>query len=155
MAKPPYHTARQEHLAEILDFLSEGRFYVAGLDHQRILYWEWDYDIENRRAIWKIKFRHQDPWETYDTRAAEDLVMEICEDEGIVWLPVPHPGGEKERRAVLDLLDTAQLADQMWERDPWSRDLDVCIMQDIVSVRFEKMLERRNKTKRVMRKIHK
>jgi hypothetical protein len=32
----------------------------------------------------------------YDTRRAEQLVQQLCDDRGIVWKPVPRPGGETE-----------------------------------------------------------
>lgn len=88
MAKSPYRIARQEHVAGMLDELQE----------LGVLVWHWDY--ENSSAIyWVTKSGHDR--RKLGTKQAEALVGELCQQEGIAWLPVPPPGGEKERAETL------------------------------------------------------
>jgi hypothetical protein len=93
MAKKPYRTARQEHLADMLDKLQRrGR-----------LTWVWDYDVPASRAIYWVE--RLGTTTQLLTQAAEELVQQECDTLGIHWLPVPHPGGETQRARIL-----AQLA---------------------------------------------
>lgn len=88
MAKSPYRIARQEHVAEMLDELQE----------RGALVWQWDY--ENSSAIYWVTKPGRDR-RKLGTKQAETLVSELCQQEGIVWLPVPPPGGEKQRAETL------------------------------------------------------
>jgi hypothetical protein len=88
MPKSPYRIARQEHLGNMLDQLQ-------GLG---LLTWEWGY--ENHSAVyWIAEIGHQR--RKFDTRRAELLALKLCEQQGIVWLPVPHPGGEVQLAVTL------------------------------------------------------
>jgi hypothetical protein len=88
MPKTPYHIARQEHLGDMLNRLqSLGE-----------LAWEWGY--ENRRAIFWVTESGQRR-QKLNTRQAEDFVVELCNQRNIVWLPVPHPGGEQQLAETL------------------------------------------------------
>jgi hypothetical protein len=89
MARDPYHIARQEHLGDMLDELQM---------HGR-LSWRWEYDTSRRRAIYHVD--KGDGSEALDTRSAERLVQAECDQLGIRWRPVPHPGGQKQRETVL------------------------------------------------------
>lgn len=84
MAKSPYRTARQEHVGDMLDELRD-----LGL-----LVWDWAY--ENSRAIYWVTESGRDK-RKLDIKKAEKLVLELCNQQAIVWLPVPHPGGEDLR----------------------------------------------------------
>jgi hypothetical protein len=88
MPNNPYHIARQEHLGDMLDHLRD-----LGL-----LAWEWGY--ENRRAIFWVTKTGQTR-RKLDTKRAEDLALNLCKQQGIVWLPVPHPGGESQLTETL------------------------------------------------------
>lgn len=59
-----------------------------------LLRWQWDY--ENSSAVYWIARVGQDKRKC-GTRQAEDLVVTLCQQEAIIWLPVPAPGGERER----------------------------------------------------------
>jgi hypothetical protein len=94
MARSPYHIARQEHLGDMLDELQ-----ARGL-----LAWEWDYEVRPGRdtgsaVYWVTELRQRR--RKLDTKRAEDLAVRLCNQHGIVWLPVPHPGGEIQRTATL------------------------------------------------------
>ena len=92
-------TARQQHIADQLDLL-------AGLG---ALEWEWDYNEADRLAVWVIEIdRNWFDDDTDDTgadrlgtREAEELIQAECDARGIRWRPVPQPGGQEERDAVL------------------------------------------------------
>lgn len=89
MVRPPYHIARQEHLGDMLDELQErGR-----------LEWQWDY--AERRAIFHIR-EGDGPWRALDTKRAEQVAQQHCDELGIPWKPVPHPGGESQRMPVVE-----------------------------------------------------
>ena len=84
MARHPYHIARQEHLGDALDHLRDrGR-----------LRWRWDY--ANSRAIYRVTLPGEKE-RALDTATAERLVQRQYDELGVRWLPVPHPGGEKQR----------------------------------------------------------
>lgn len=88
MAKPPYHIARQEHIGEALD----------ELQRRGLISWSWHY--ENRRAIYIVR-EDVEAGTWLDTRSAEALVERLYQRLGVVWFPVPHPGGETQREQTL------------------------------------------------------
>lgn len=88
MARSPYRIARQEHLGDVLDRLQE-----LGL-----IAWRWDY--ENSSAVYWVTQSGRGQ-RKLGTKKAEDLVLELCKQQAIVWLPVPSPGGEKQRAETL------------------------------------------------------
>ena len=91
MAKDPYRTARQEHLGDMLDELQQ----------RRLLEWHWAYDTAKKRAIYCIAQPPGQDKRKFDTRRAEGLAANLCQQQGIAWLPVPNPGGEEERDETL------------------------------------------------------
>ena len=90
MASHSYRIARQEHLGEMLDRL-EGRGRLR---------WRWEYDTANGRAIFHVD--QDGTSRALVTRDAEQVAQSECDALGIRWKPVPHPGGEDQRRKVLD-----------------------------------------------------
>ena len=40
-----------------------------------------------------------------DTRSAEGLVRDLYQELGVRWLPVPHPGGERQLEETLRRMD--------------------------------------------------
>ena len=90
MARKPYLIARQEHLGDMLDVLAR----LGGLS------WKWEYDDANRRAIYWIALGNG-PRKHFDTKRAEELVQSLCDERGIIWVPVAHPGGEEQRTKAL------------------------------------------------------
>lgn len=93
VAKSPYRIARQEHVAEMLDELQD----------RGLIEWQWDY--ENSSAIYWVRTRGGDR-RKLGTKQAETFVEKLCQQEGIVWLPVPPPGGEKQRDETLRRIAT-------------------------------------------------
>ena len=90
MARPPYRIARQQHLGDALGGLAAGGY----------LTWRWEYDTARRRAIFCIAM--PDAAENaYDTRAAEVLVQQLNDQRGVLWFPVPAPGGEAQLAETL------------------------------------------------------
>lgn len=94
MARHPYRIARQEHLGDALDDLSQ---------HGR-LRWRWEYDSARSRAIFHIALGGEAE-HPLDTRSAEGVVQSLYRDIGVRWLPVPHPGGERQRQETLRRLE--------------------------------------------------
>jgi hypothetical protein len=90
MPRKPYRVARQEHLGDMLDHLES-------LD---LLTWGWDYNDEDRRAIYWVTEQGR-ATQKLDTRRAEELALKLCGQQGIVWLPVPQPGGKTQRTETL------------------------------------------------------
>lgn len=90
MARPPYHIARQEHLGNALDDLAA----------RGVLRWRWEYDAERSRAVFNVALAGE-PERALDTRSAEQVVAGLYVDLGVQWLPVPHPGGERQRDEML------------------------------------------------------
>jgi len=89
MARPPYLIARQEHLAVALDELTS----------RGVLTWRWYYDTQRHRAIyWVARAGLRE--KALDTKQAERVAQAELRAMGIDWLPVPHPGGEAQRKAV-------------------------------------------------------
>ena len=89
MVKRPYRIKRQEHLGRTFDSLqAKGR-----------LEWKWAYDGARRRAIFNVKLRGES-WQALDTKRAEAVAQTQCDELGIRWLPVPHPGGEAQYEAI-------------------------------------------------------
>lgn len=64
-----------------------------------MLTWRWEYDNASRRAFYWITLDAK-PEQRFDTSRAEQLVQRLCDEQSIVWRPVPHPGGEDQLREV-------------------------------------------------------
>jgi|GEM_PF-6070799 len=96
MARDPYHIARQEHLGDALD----------GLQARGYLTWAWDY--QGRRAVYWVGEPPGTEPRSLDTRQAEDLVQRHYDALGEPWRPVPHPGGESQRSAVIQWIANAR-----------------------------------------------
>jgi len=86
---PDYRIARQRHVGDMLDQLQS----------MGLLTWKWRYDTANSRAIYRVALGN-DPVRELRTREAEELVQDVCDEHGIIWEPVPHPGGEDKLREV-------------------------------------------------------
>lgn len=87
----PYHIHRQWHLGDFLDELQK-------LGH---ITWKWSY--RNSRAEYTITEPGKAPL-MRDTKSAEAVALRIAKREEIVWIPVPHWGGEdrwEETRATM------------------------------------------------------
>lgn len=90
MARHPYRIARQEHVGDALDDLSQrGR-----------LRWRWEYDLARGRAVFHIALAGEID-RALDTRSAEGVVQSLYAEIGVRWIPVPHPGGERQREETL------------------------------------------------------
>ncbi len=87
---PDFRIARQRHLGEMLEHL----------ELTDVLTWEWDYDHAQSRAIYWIALGDSDR-QRFDTRSAERLASDLCNELGIIWEPVPHPGGADQLKATL------------------------------------------------------
>ena len=90
MVRVPYRIARQQHLGEALDSL-------ATLGQ---LSWRWEYDVARSRAVFNVTLPGENE-EALDTRTAEALVQRLMADVGFRWIPVPHPGGERQLEVAL------------------------------------------------------
>lgn len=88
MARSPYRIARQEHVGDMLDELQD-----LGL-----LDWYWDY--ENSSAVYWVTESGRSI-RKLGTKQAEKLVLKLCKQQAIVWLPVPPPGGADQRATTL------------------------------------------------------
>ena len=88
--KRDYRISRQRHLGTMLDELQN----VGLLD------WEWEYDSARSRATYLIAVGDGER-RTYETKPAEDLVMQLCQEHGLIWEPVRHPGGRKQLEEAL------------------------------------------------------
>lgn len=98
VARRPYRIARQEHLGDMLD----------ELQMRRRLQWRWDY--AEQRAVYHVR-EDEGPWRTLDTKRAEQVAQRHCDELGIPWKPVPHPGGESQRMPVAEWI--AMQSDQL------------------------------------------
>ncbi len=93
--------ARQRHLVDILDELQS----------QGWLNWRGEYLLRagatTTTALWWISrhplAKHVFQW--YETRDAETLVSDLCKAVGIVWEPVPAPGGAAELAQAQDRME--------------------------------------------------
>lgn len=95
-ARVPYKTHRQQHLGDFLDVLQA----------QGWLAWEWG--TEDGPTVFLIREIGSPPRE-YRTWEAETLAQRIADREGILWLPVPYPGGldqYNQTRAQIALLES-------------------------------------------------
>lgn len=100
-AREPYRTHRQQHLGDFLDFLQA----------QGWLSWEWG--NEESPTIFYIAERGAPP-KAYRTWEAESVVQRIADREGLLWLPVPYPGGldhYNETLARINLLSDREHGD--------------------------------------------
>lgn len=100
----PYHIHRQWHLGEFLDEL-------ASAGH---LQWKWSY--KNSRAEYTVTEPGKTP-RLLDTKLAEQLAQRIANREHIIWIPVPHYGGEDkwhETKAKIDAMANGA-APKPWE----------------------------------------
>ncbi|MCE4945189.1 MULTISPECIES: hypothetical protein [Streptomyces] len=91
---PPYKIARQEHLGKQLNLLqSRGK-----------LTWRGEFIVPPGRttttAVWWIT-KDGKGERRHETRQAEQLVQRLCDATGIIWEPVPHPGGETQLKETL------------------------------------------------------
>lgn len=84
-----YRVARQRHVGEMLDRLQA----------MNLLAWRWEYDTARSRAIYWVTLPNQQE-QRLQTKPVETLVKELCDRNGIVWKPVPPPGGERELETV-------------------------------------------------------
>ena len=95
---PPYRLARQQHLGEQLHVLQD----------RGLLSWRGEFVVPPGRdttcAVWWIR-REGATERRYDTREAEQLVQRLSEDEGLIWEPVPHPGGKEQRRQAQERME--------------------------------------------------
>jgi hypothetical protein len=91
---PDYRLARQRHVGEMLD-----KFKKANL-----LTWRWNYDEETDKAEYFVKVPGSKE-QKLDTRRAEELVQTLCDERGIRWKAVPHPGGMEQCRRVQAWID--------------------------------------------------
>jgi len=89
MAQYPYRIARQEHIGDMLD-----EFQNMGL-----VGWRFYYDSHKSTAYYYISVANR-PEDRYDTKSVEVFVQNLCDREGIIWRPVPHPGGEEQRNKI-------------------------------------------------------
>ena len=84
-----YQIARQRHVGETLN-----RLEALG-----VLRWEWEYDVPHRQAFYWIIVGDA-PRKRYGTKDTERMVQDLCDRHGIIWEPVPHPGGEDRYEAT-------------------------------------------------------
>lgn len=80
----PYRLHRTWHLAKMLDVLQE----------KGELTWKYSYDNENSRALFMITAPDGQS-KTFHTKPAEELAQKLANKLKIVWIPVPHYGGEE------------------------------------------------------------
>jgi hypothetical protein len=81
------------------------------LDHLQslgLLSWRWDYEVKpghgsGSAIYWVTEAGRR--MRKLDTRRAEQLAMTLCAQQGIVWLPVPSPGGEAQRAETLQKIE--------------------------------------------------
>lgn len=102
-AMSSYKNARQRHLAGMLTELQLGQVYP--------LVWRGEYLVPAGKttttALWWIALPGQaEHW--YHTAEAEHLVSGICLAAGIVWEPVPAPGGETQLAETLARMEQRQ-----------------------------------------------
>jgi hypothetical protein len=74
------------------------------LQTRGLLAWEWGYEVRPGRDTGSAVYWVTEPGQRrrkLDTRRAEELALKLCNQQGIVWLPVPHPGGETQRAETL------------------------------------------------------
>jgi hypothetical protein len=100
----PYHIHRQWHLGDFLDEL-------AAAGH---LQWTWSYN--NSRAEYTVTEPGKAP-RLLDTKLAEKLAQRIANRERIIWIPVPHYGGEDkwhETKSRIEAMENGA-APKPWE----------------------------------------
>jgi hypothetical protein len=101
----PYRLHRTWHLAKMLDVLQANGE----------LTWKYSYDNENSRALFMITAPDGQSKTLY-TRAAEDVAQKLANKLNIVWIPVPHYGGEanwEQTVAQIDAMEKGKI------RKPW------------------------------------
>lgn len=79
-ARAPYKTHRQQHLGDFLDLLQAHSWLTWELAH------------EDTPTLFYI-VEPGSPLVILRTWEAEELAQRIADREGIIWLPVPYPGG--------------------------------------------------------------
>ncbi|MEU6355204.1 phosphoribosyltransferase [Streptomyces sp. NPDC047072] len=104
-AMTDYKTARQRHLADMLTHIQQQQVYP--------LVWRGEYLIPAGKttttALWWIALPGQvEHW--YHTSEAEDLVSTICQVVGIIWEPVPPPGGATQLAETLARMEKRRCA---------------------------------------------
>ena len=88
LARSPYHIARHEHLGDFLDLVQE----------QGLIAWQWGYH-DSRAEFWIAE--GTSGLKNCDTAAAEKVALRLARETGLVWFPVPHPGGERQREETV------------------------------------------------------
>nr|BEK71527.1 hypothetical protein KPHV_87540 [Kitasatospora purpeofusca] len=95
---PPFRIARQRHLAEQLNALQrQGRLSWRGA---YLLKPRTDGKKETTTALWWIALSGEGE-KLHETPGAEEVVARMCEEAGIIWEPVPHPGGKRQLDTTL------------------------------------------------------
>lgn len=79
-ARRPYKTHRQQHLGDFLDVLQAQGWLV------------WERATEDSPTVFLIREIGSPPRQ-YRTWDAETVAQRVADREGILWLPVPYPGG--------------------------------------------------------------
>lgn len=108
-AREPYRTHRQQHLGDFLDFLQA----------QGWLSWEWG--NEESPTIFNIAERGA-ALKAYRTWEAESLVQRIADREGILWLPVPYPGGLDRYNETMHRIELLRSREHDYPRPHVDRD---------------------------------
>lgn len=91
----PYKLHRTWHLGKMLDTLTaEGE-----------LSWEYSYDRENSHALFTITLPGQQS-QTFHTKDAESIAQSLANKLKLVWIPVPHHGGEDQWNRATARIDS-------------------------------------------------
>ncbi|MEV4180623.1 hypothetical protein AB0J28_04150 [Streptosporangium canum] len=104
------------------------------LDHLaslNLLAWRWGY--KDSRAIYWVTEQGKNP-RRLDTKQAEELVLRQCERQGIIWLPIPPPGGETQRSETLRKIEELR------------RGLPAQTVAKVMTEAFERIHPERDKT---------
>jgi hypothetical protein len=102
----PYKEHRAWHLANMLDALTaEGE-----------LSWKYSYDREKSRALFSITIPGQQS-RTLHTQDAEGVAQKLANKRKMVWIPVPHHGGERQWNETVARIDSMKKGEspKPWE----------------------------------------
>jgi hypothetical protein len=93
-----YKNGRQRHIGDILNQFAT--------DELVTWHGEYLYPVGKRssKALWWIS-RWGGPEQWYSSREAEELISQMCEDEGIIWEPVQPNYGETERLEAVQRIE--------------------------------------------------
>ncbi|MGW4956448.1 hypothetical protein ACWEPL_04405 [Nonomuraea sp. NPDC004186] len=98
-----YRNGRQRHIGDILNQLAA----------DQLVTWHGEYlyrvGKSSSTALWWIS-RWGSPAQWYDSREAEELISQVCEDEGIIWEPVQPNYGESERLEAVQRIERRRAA---------------------------------------------